>query len=212
MPLKINLEEKKISRVHPLIHHQPFMYSFSRQPKFFHDPEFCHHFSLISSGAAFTSNSQEIQGRLSTDTGIILDLAYKYILHISNNHPLACWPRIIWIIWPAKYCNSSFFIAAPCSYWLQFRWDTSETSKYLLSRPISPHVLSPSATLTLTLLSGTRIPRQQSIFFRDWSHLPGRRRGSSIGLIGRIIWWSQGQTSGNTPISASRHWPTSQKC
>ena len=47
-------------------------------------------FFLISSGAAFTSNSQEIQDRLSTDTGIILELAYKYILHISNNHPLAC--------------------------------------------------------------------------------------------------------------------------
>ena len=133
-------------------------------------------------------------------------------MHISNNHPSACQPCIIWIIWPAKYCNSSFFVAALCPCRLQFRWDTSETSKYLLSRPISPHLLSPSATLTLTLLSGTRIPRQQSIFFRDWSHLPGRRRGSSIGLIGRIIWRSQGQTSGNTPISESRHQSSSQKC
>ena len=53
----------------------------------------------ISSGATFTSNSQEIQGRLSADTGIISELTYNLILHISDNHPSACQPCIIWIIW-----------------------------------------------------------------------------------------------------------------
>ena len=74
--------------------------------KLFHDPKSWHHFSLISSGAAFTPNSQEIQGRFSTETGIISELAYKYILHISNNHFPACRSCIIWIIWPAECCNS----------------------------------------------------------------------------------------------------------
>ena len=90
MPLKINLKEKKISIAHPsyTINHSGIHSANNQNSSMTLNLVII--FFLISSGAAFTSNSQEIQGRLSTDTGIILELAYKYILHISNNHPLAC--------------------------------------------------------------------------------------------------------------------------
>ena len=74
-------------------------------------------FPFALSGAAFTSNSQETQGGVSIDTCTILELAHEYILYISNNHPSACRPCIIWITWPAKHWNSDLFILTPRPCW-----------------------------------------------------------------------------------------------
>ena len=142
---------------------------------------------------------------------MISDSVHNFTLHISNNYPSACWPCIIWIIWPAKRCNSEFFIATLHSYWLQLRGNMLEASKCFSSGRFHHSFVSIGYPNSIFLL-GTRIPWQQSVFLSNQSHLPGRRRRSNIGRFSRTIRWNQGQTLRIPPVSEPRHRPISQEC
>ena len=85
MPLNINLEKKKIPRTHLTIHHQIFRYYFSEHLSLSMTLNLTFPF-LIPLGAAFTLSFWETQGRLPVDTGTILELTHKYILHVSDNY------------------------------------------------------------------------------------------------------------------------------
>ena len=165
--LNTNLKEKKISRL--LLHHPPFRcnpaYSASIQifPRFW----IWYYLLLISSGIAFTSNSQKIQSRFSTDTGTISELAHEHILYISDNHPSPCRPCTIWITWPAKHYNPELFIATPRSCWLQSRRNTPEAGKQpssLLADPIT--LLFPSAILTFPSFQAQESPDNSLFSFQ----------------------------------------------
>ena len=110
---KTNLKgKKKILQAHLLLHHPPSRYHSAYSASIWILPWFWiwHHFFLISSDTALTFGSQKTQDKLSTDTGTISKFSHKYIIYISDNHPSACRPCAIWIIWPAKHCNPEFFI------------------------------------------------------------------------------------------------------